>query len=65
MIARCKYYLLLDFDHFECGISYDPYCMGLGPRVGSNSFKGEKRDNVFIDFEFLCWTFGIEIRNFR
>lgn len=61
----CKYYQLLDYDHFECSIQNDPDRIGLGFTIGSTSFKGDKRDNLYIDFQFLTLTFGIEIKNLR
>lgn len=60
-----KYIDILDSNHFILDIMYNPNTMGLGIQIGSTIFVGEKRDNLYIDFEVLFWTFGIEIKNIR
>lgn len=65
MPPRSRYYDLFDYHHFECDIMYKPHCIGLGIQLGTNSYKGGKRDNLYLDVQLLYWTFGFEVKNLR
>ena len=56
---------LLDFDHFVCDLVFHPDRIAFGIEIGTNSYKGGKRDNLYLDIFFLCFTFGLEIKNLR
>ena len=65
MLLRNKYISLLDYDHFEIDIMFNPDIVDFGISLGSTSFKGNKIDNLFVDFKFLFFTLGMEIKNLR
>jgi len=65
MAGKSKYIPICDYDHFECDIMYDTCCIDIGFTIGSSSFKGEKRNNLFFGVSFLFWDLLITIKNLR
>ena len=52
--------------HLEVDLQFNELNMvSFALAFGVNSFIGGKIDNLFIEIDFLFWTFGIEIKQLR
>jgi hypothetical protein len=56
---------LLDINHLEADFQTNFHTVAFGISIGTNSFRGRKPDNLFIEIEFLFWCLGIEIKRFN
>ena len=62
-MKKSKHITLLDSKHFECSIIYDPTYINMGIRIGIGPTYSFLKDvYLFINTEFIFWSFGIEIR---
>ena len=52
--------------HLEVDLQFNELnVVSFALAFGVNSFIGGKIDNLFIEIDFLFWTFGIEIKQLR
>ena len=57
---------LIDREHLEVDFIFNEFnVVSFALAFGCNSFRGGKIDNLFIEIDFLFWTFGIEIKQLR
>ena len=62
---RIKHMSSIEYRNFFCEVSISTDTVGLGITIGSSSFIGDKRDNVFINIDILILSIvvGIEFRS--
>ena len=57
---------LVDKEHLLIDLQFNRFnVVTLSIAFGCNSFIGGKMDNLFLEIDFLFWTFGIEIKQLR
>ncbi len=57
-----KFYDLLDYTHFECSIDNHTGGVGFGFSLGISSFRGDKKDNLYLYLHFTTLTLELEIK---
>ena len=57
---------LVDKKHLQIDFTYNELSVvSFALAFGCNSFVGGKMDNLFLEIDFLFWTFGIELKQLR
>ncbi len=65
MSKRIRHVSLINYGNFFCEISISTDLIALGITVGSSSFKGDKRDDIFLGIDIFILFITIGYRNLR